>query len=62
MKNTLYKNWRSNIYLFFPIYAIIIRKDLTDDQNQEMMRYLKSNYGGNILLKDYIIKLIKLSV
>ena len=49
-------------FQFMPSSLDSVSKNLADDQYQEMMRYLKSDYGGNISLKHYIIKNIKLSM
>ena len=49
-------------FQFMPSSLKSLSKDLADDQYQEMMRYLKSVYGGNISLKEYIIKITKLSM
>ena len=49
-------------FQFMPSSLDSLSKNLADDQYKEMMRYFKSNYGGKVSLKDYIIKITKLSL
>ena len=49
-------------FQFMPSSLKSLSEDLGDDQYQEMMRYPKSVHRGNISLKDYIIKITKLSM
>ena len=61
MKNTPIKIGKVTFidsFQFMPSSLDSLLKNLSDDQYQKLLRYLKSDYGGNISLKYYFISFV----